>query len=221
MISQDRTRDFSALTAAQQLETLNLVEALVERLAWRAAQAVRRAAPFRVLLDVDDFRVEGQLFALEARMDFNPSLQASLKTHLYARVRWRMKDFVRKALRAIRVEACVASFDNGSVSNQYVAFSERFRATEYSDGLPDPRAKTPEELMADEEAKSWVSKALAARLTPREAIILTQRLAGEDSTDAELAATFGVDRSQVCRATASAVGKLAKAARPRGVASCG
>lgn len=222
MIAQPRTHDYSVLSPAQQREVLELSARLVERLAKSYARRFRQAAPHRApILDVEDIQTEGQLYALEAAIEYDPTRGASLKTHVHNRVVWRLADFARKAIALLREEGAGVSYDaQSNRMDDYAVGSLHPRVVTHEECI-DSRALTPEQLVAREEAKDWVLRTLRARVTPREAIIVSQRLAGVDGTDAELAEAFGVDRSQVCRATASAVEKLARAARPRGVAVCG
>lgn len=219
MITQPRTHDYSVLSLAQQREVLELSARLIERLAKSYARRFRQQAPYRApILDVEDIRTEGQLYALEAAIEYDPSRGASLKTHVHNRVVWRLADFARKALALLREEGVGISWDVQVTRGDDFSVAALRYGECVDAATPTP---TPEQLVAHEEAKAWVLRTLRARVTPREAIIVSQRLAGVDGTDAELAEAFGVDRSQVCRATASAVEKLARAARPRGVAVCG
>lgn len=184
--------DLGRLERAVVVEVLGYVESTIAHTIKHARSSLRPAA--RVLLQADDLRAIGQLAALTAAVRFDPSKGATLKTWVRFKTRVAMLEEARRA--------------NASTAREYVrtrpgACGDEDVEVDYADA----DAPTPEQTVLDRQACEAVLRHLHY-LTPREQILVSRRLAGDDDTDAELARGFGVSRSQICRGMASAIETL-------------
>lgn len=171
--------DFAGIPPARVREVLALAAVPIAVAVSRAAGALRHCGS----IDADDLRAVGQIAALEAEQTYTPGRGASLRSWIGTCVRWRIAELVQGAYSSASHES-----SRGLVGD-YEALMDSYEPSEAYDLA---------------QAREWVLRSLVG-LSPRQKILLAQRLGNSDETIEELAASLGVDRTQVWRDLSSAI----------------
>lgn len=181
--------DLGGLDPKDVKQALELAKVPISAEIARLKHALRRCGA----IDEDDLRSVGQIAALEALKTWNESRGQTLRSWIGVTIRWRISEVVQ---------------DAGDSATREIA---KGLANDVED-LAQPVEVIEAYETAD--AKAWVLKAMS-RLTPRQQIVLSQRIAGSQETDKDFAQTFGVHKSQLCRDLEEAVEVLGRASRRR------
>lgn len=206
--------DLSGFTVAEVREVLALARVPIDAEISRVQRALKRCAS----IDEDDLRSIGQIAALEAKKKFDPARGVMLRSWIGSVVRWRISEAVKRAGDRASVEVSVGGqiqLDNDPERGEGFAWAGtgtpasrrhaegvaarfRSRTTRLSEEARTALTYDPTEAYELASVRAWVLRSLRG-LTPRQKILLTQRIANNDESDARLAETLGVNKAQVCR----------------------
>lgn len=186
-----RAVDFSRVTNAEAKEALaenrRVVEIYVSR-------TTRKCGTWRY--SEEDIRVAIQCAVVEALATYEPDRGAQLASWTHSVIRWRLAEMFKPA--AVQEVSIHREHEDGDG---------------YDMGL-SADTPTPEALAVRAEAADWLQKQIN-RLSPREAYVLTELLAGEST--ASMAEKVGLTRQRVHQIVKKVRQKLAENARLAGL----
>lgn len=200
-------RNLGGFTPEAVKEILELAQRPIETEVARLGRALSRCGA----IDADDLRALGQIAALEAAKTFDPTRKATLRSWIGTQIRWKLGEAMKDAGDDASKEVALGLTGDLEFLVSVTEHPEHRRRYRVSDETTLVETESISESVAQTQARAWVLRSLAG-LTPRQKILLVQRLANsEDCDDQTLGQTLGISASKVCRDFAVAIQRLSAA----------